>query len=187
MKLCHSCGTLNYDTTQFCMRCATLLEQDEQSEVVIENTVPVQSVPANEHAAPVQSNEQKAVVNTSTVSAQPVQQVYPQNRSVSGPLIPNQSVSYPQYASRKKKPLQVCDLFAILGFVAAIVGMFVISIILHPLAATTSFLSFVRETRFKGLAIAGFVIAVIGGIVYLILSLYHNNLIPDWITYGAFH
>lgn len=88
---------------------------------------------------------------------------------------------------QQKKPLKIFDLLAILGFVAALVGMFSASVILHPLAAIVSIIGFIGDTRFKGLAIAGFVIAVVGGIVYIVLSLYQNHLIPGWITNGAFH
>lgn len=88
---------------------------------------------------------------------------------------------------QNKKPLKIFDMLAILGFVAALVGMFYASIILHPLSAIVSIIGFIGDTRFKGLAIAGFVIAIVGGVVYIVLSLYHNNMIPGWITYGAFH
>lgn len=96
-------------------------------------------------------------------------------------------VPYVQPIVQKKQPLKIFDLLAILGFVAAIVGMFSTSIILHPLAAVSSIIGFIGDTRFKGLAIAGFVIAIVGGVVYIVLSLYRNNLIPEWITNGAFH
>lgn len=88
---------------------------------------------------------------------------------------------------QQKKPLKIFDLLAVLGFVASLVGMFSASVILHPLAAIVSIIGFIGDTRFKGLAIAGFVIAVVGGIVYIVLSLYQNHLIPGWITNGAFH
>lgn len=88
---------------------------------------------------------------------------------------------------QNKKPLKIFDLLAILGFVASLVGMFSASIILHPLAAIVSIIGFIGDTKFKGLAIAGFVIAIVGGVVYTVLSLYQNHMIPEWIAYGAFH
>lgn len=88
---------------------------------------------------------------------------------------------------RPKKPLGIFDLLAILGFVAAIVGMFSVSIILHPVAALASIVGFVGKTRFKALAIAGFVIAIVGGIVFTVVSLYRAGYIPEWIIDGAFH
>ena len=87
----------------------------------------------------------------------------------------------------KKQPLTIFDLFSILGFVAAIVGMFSASIILHPVSAIASIVGFVGHSRFKALAIAGFVIAIVGGIVFTVISLYRAGYIPEWITDGAFH
>ena len=86
-----------------------------------------------------------------------------------------------------KKPLGVYDIFAMLGFVASIVGMFAVSIILHPVAAISSIVGFIGNTRFKPLALTGFVISIIGGIIFTVLSLYRAGLIPEWITDGAFH
>lgn len=106
--------------------------------------------------------------------------------SASAPIY-MQPATFVQPTVQKKQPLKIFDLLAILGFVAAIVGMFSTSIILHPLAAVSSIIGFIGDTRFKGLAIAGFVIAVVGGVVYTVLSLYRNNLIPEWITNGALH
>ena len=94
---------------------------------------------------------------------------------------------YPQPpAPKPKKPLGIFDLFCLLGFVASIVGMFSASIILHPIAAIASIAAFLGNTRFKGLAIAGFVIAIVGGIVFTVISLYRGGYIPEWITDGAF-
>ena len=87
---------------------------------------------------------------------------------------------------KPKKPLGIFDLFCLLGFVASIVGMFSASIILHPIAAIASIAAFLGGTRFKGLAIAGFVIAIVGGIVFTVISLYRGGYIPEWITDGAF-
>lgn len=87
---------------------------------------------------------------------------------------------------KPKKPLGIFDLFCLLGFVASIVGMFSASIILHPIAAISSIAAFLGGTRFKGLAIAGFVIAIVGGIVFTVISLYRGGYIPEWITDGAF-
>lgn len=96
--------------------------------------------------------------------------------------------AYPQPpAPKPKKPLGIYDLFAILGFVAAIVGMFSVSVILHPVSAISSIVGFVGKTRFKALSIAGFVIAIVGGIVFTVISLYRAGYIPEWITDGAFH
>lgn len=103
-----------------------------------------------------------------------------------GPMQMPPPMMYQQPAPKPKKPLNIFDLFAILGFVAAIVGMFSASVILHPVSAIASIVGFVGQSRFKALAIAGFVIAIVGGIVFTVISLYRAGYIPEWITDGAF-
>lgn len=102
-------------------------------------------------------------------------------------MMMNPMPMYQQPAPKPKKPLTIFDLFAILGFVAAIVGMFSASIILHPVSAIASIVGFVGQSRFKALSIAGFVIAIVGGIVFTVITLYRAGYIPEWITDGAFH
>lgn len=88
---------------------------------------------------------------------------------------------------KNRSPLGIFDLLTVLGFVCSIVGMFVISMILHPIGVIASVIGFVQGKRYKGLALAGTVISVVGGIIYLVMSLYHNGILPEWITFGAFH
>ncbi len=108
------------------------------------------------------------VSNVNVPSAPPVQPVY---------MMP----------ARPKPPLGVSDLLTVLGFVCAIVGMFTISMILHPIGVLASVIGFVQGKRYRGLALAGTVISVVGGIIYLVISLYNNGILPEWITYGALH
>ena len=78
------------------------------------------------------------------------------------------------------------DLFTIFGFVAGIVGCFVISLILHPLSIAASIAGFARGKRYRGLAIAAVIIAVIGLLIRLFLTLYETGNIPHWLITGAF-
>lgn len=78
------------------------------------------------------------------------------------------------------------DLLTIFGFVAAIVGLFQISLILEPLALFTSIMGFARGKRYRGLAVAGVVIAGIGLLLRLFMALYANGVIPRWIITGTF-
>lgn len=106
------------------------------------------------------------------------------------PPVPNGAFPPPmQFVQppKPKRPLGIFELLTILGFVSSIVGMFSISMILHPLGAVTSIIGFAQGKRFRALAIAGTVISIVGGIVYTVISLYKNGLLPEWITYGAFH
>lgn len=86
----------------------------------------------------------------------------------------------------KKPEFTRYDLSTIFGFVAAIVGLFHISLILEPLALATSLLGFARGRRYRGLAVAGVVIAGIGLLLRLFTALYANGLIPHWIITGTF-
>lgn len=79
------------------------------------------------------------------------------------------------------------DLSTIFGFVAAIVGLFQISLILEPLALLTSILGFARGKRYRGLSIAGTVIAGIGLLLRFFWTLYLNGLIPQWVITGTFN
>lgn len=78
------------------------------------------------------------------------------------------------------------DLSTIFGFVASIVGLFQISLILEPLALLTSILGFARGKRYRGLAIAGVVIAGIGLLLRFFWTLYNNGVIPQWVITGTF-
>ncbi len=139
------------------------------------------------------SDENQFCFNCRCAEFNPVKESFAGSQQNAAPIMPPPPAPLPPYpqnipiVQKKKKPLGIFDLLAILGFVAAIVGMFSTSIILHPISAVASIIGFIGETRFKGLAIAGFVMAIVGGIVYTVLSLYQNNIIPQWITNGAFH
>lgn len=79
------------------------------------------------------------------------------------------------------------DLSTIFGFVAAIVGLFQISLILEPLALLTSILGFAHGKRYRGLAVAGVVIAAIGLLLRFFWTLYQNGVIPQWVITGTFN
>ena len=87
---------------------------------------------------------------------------------------------------KPRKQLTIYDLFCVLGFTASLMGVFAAAVILHPLAAIASMFSFKGGTKFKGLAIAGFVISVVGGVVFIVISLYKAGMIPEWIADGTF-
>ena len=93
----------------------------------------------------------------------------------------------PQPAPVKAKPkLGLGELFSILGLVASIIGMFCCSIVLHPIAAISAIIGFIKASRFKALALAAFVIAIVGGVVRILFSLNDAGVIPQWWVDGAF-
>lgn len=87
---------------------------------------------------------------------------------------------------KPKKQLTIYDMFCLLGFVASLMGVFAAAVILHPLAAVVSMVAFRGDTKFKGMAIAGFVISVVGGVVFIVISMYKAGVIPEWIADGTF-
>ncbi|MCM1300016.1 MAG: hypothetical protein NC203_06380 [Firmicutes bacterium] len=164
MKYCKQCGKENNDENVFCFNCRSNEFSDE----------PASAANSDGSSNPAPNVNQQPRPQQPGFVPPPPMQTQPYYQSV--------------YAKPKeKKPLTIFDVLSILGFVAAIVGMFSTSIILHPLAAISSIAGFIGNTKFKPLATAAFVIAIVGGIVYISLSLYRNGLIPEWITDGAFH
>ena len=84
----------------------------------------------------------------------------------------------------QKKPFSVFDVLTILGFVSSLVGLVQIWVVLEPLAVITSIVGFFKGTRYKGLAAAGFVIAVIAFIIRLFITLYNSNIVGKWAIEG---
>ncbi len=91
---------------------------------------------------------------------------------------------YPANLIPERKPFGVFDVLTILGFVSSLVGLWCIWIALEPIAVISSILGFFKGTRSKGLAAAGFVIAVIAFIIRLFMALYDNNVIGKWAVDG---
>lgn len=118
----------------------------------------------------------------------PAGQTVPPAAQVSAPPIYN--VPAPPVYMIPEKPkalLGIFELLTVLGFVCAVVGMFSISMILHPIGVIASIIGFVNGKRYRALALAGTVISIVGGIIYLVVSLYQNGVLPEWITFGAIH
>lgn len=85
----------------------------------------------------------------------------------------------------KKPEFTWFDVFTIFSFVASIIGCFVISLILDPLALASGIAGFARGKRNRGLAIAAIVIAAISLLIRLFLALYDNGVIPKWLITGT--
>lgn len=101
----------------------------------------------------------------------------PQSSVQPAPAIPNY---------RAKPEFTVYDLLTIFGFVASIIGSTVIALILEPLALFSTIVGFAKGKRYRGLAMAGVVIAAIALLVHLFLTLHENGIIPEWVINGAF-
>lgn len=168
MKYCIKCGAENNDDNKFCFncRCESFGEARQPAGTGAPDMSGVQSAP---HVSNVPN--------------------MPNVPNMQGVPIPPPQMPQPFFVQppKPKKPLGIFELLTILGFVCSVVGMFSISMILHPLGAITSIIGFVQGKRFKALALAGTVISIVGGIVYTVISLYQNGMLPEWITFGAFH
>ena len=100
---------------------------------------------------------------------------------------PTPPVYYNNMNITPKKAMSAFDIMTILGFVSSIFGIFWCSIVLLPLAAILCAIGFAKGNVLKGLAIAGFVIATVGGISQLIYVLYKHDVIPSWVFDGLFN
>lgn len=100
------------------------------------------------------------------------------------PVKPEQPVPVMPPPMPARKPFNFFDVMTILGFVSSIVGMWVVGFILEPIGVIASLLGFFKGTRYKGLAAAGIVIAIIAFIIRLIMVLYDNNVIGRWAVDG---
>lgn len=86
----------------------------------------------------------------------------------------------------KKPEFTWYDVFTIFSFVASIIGCFVISLVLDPLALAAGIAGFAKGRRNRALAIAAIVIAAISLLIRLFIALYDNGVIPKWLITGTF-
>ena len=91
----------------------------------------------------------------------------------------------PVMMPKKKPEYTMFDLFTIFGFVASIIGNFVIALVLEPLALAAAIAGFARGKRYRGLAIAAIVIAAIGLLIRFFITLNDIGLIPEWMITGT--
>lgn len=94
-------------------------------------------------------------------------------------------VPAPIHTVHKKPEYTMFDLFTIFGFVASIIGNFVIALVLEPLALAAAIAGFARGKRYRGLAIAAIVIAAIGLLIRFFITLNDNGIIPEWMITGT--
>lgn len=180
-KICTSCNKENDLNSAFCIHCGNNEFRVNVAKEASGETIP----PAQQIQAP-QTPPPQAPTPMAPPPVQPViNQARPNPMPAQGNFIP-QPIPYAGF-QKQKVPFTQFDLFSILGFVASLVGMFCAALLLHPLGAVSSFYGFRKGTKLKGLAAAGFVISIVGGIVYAIISLYDAGIIPEWLADGAFH
>lgn len=91
----------------------------------------------------------------------------------------------PPYISAERKSVDWTDVFAVISFIAAIIGLFWGTFILLPIALIISLIGFWKSTL-KGLCAAGIIISIIGLIVKICVELHRAGLLPEWLTRGIF-
>ena len=103
----------------------------------------------------------------------------------------NQYPTYPPYNAtrREKQTFTITDAYIIIGFVLAIVGVFVYSFVLLPASIGFSVVGFVKRTntRTLGLSIAGIVVGVVAILIRVAGMLTDLGLIPEWLSAGIFY
>jgi len=94
----------------------------------------------------------------------------------------------PPFVSREKQPFTITDAYIIIGFVLAVVGIFVYAFLLLPISIGFSVVGFVKRTnsRTHGLSIAGIVVGVVACLMKVGMVLHELGLIPDWLSAGIF-
>ena len=158
MKYCLKCGKANRNENLFCSNCASreFGEQFEQDDDFKEN-VTIPDTTFNDSFTPPPGDV---------------------------PPPPYMAPVPPRRASHE--PIGFFDVLSILGFVSAIVGLVNVWVILEPLAIVSSLIAFFKCNRFKGLAAAGIVIAIIAFLLRLFFTLYDGNIIGRWAVEGVF-
>ena len=92
-----------------------------------------------------------------------------------------------QKKNKQKNPISIPDMLAISSLVVAIVGMYASALVLHPVAFIAGFIGMKCSEKYKAIAVAGIVLAALGGFIYMVMNAYYRGGLPRWSTYGAFH
>jgi len=123
-------------------------------------------------------------------SAQYAPPAYPAAVSRTAPPYPYQQPSYmySNYMQKEKQMFTITDAYIIIGFVLAIVGVFVYAFLLLPISIGFSVVGFVKRTnsRTHGLSLAGIVVGVVACLIKVGLVLNELGLIPKWLSAGIF-
>ena len=201
---CNSCGYENIEEAVDCSNC----KQPVSSAVVVSPVVdavpastpspyaaPPQSKASTQGAAPVASPyAQSAAPAPSTPPSQPSPPAYSSSPSYNAtpvrpaPYTYQQPYYYPPVTQRQKPQFTITDVYIIIGFVLAVIGIFAYSFLLLPASIGFSIVGFVKRTnaRTLGLSIAGIVVGVVACLIKIGMVLNELGVIPDWLSAGIF-
>ena len=200
---CNSCGYENIEGAVSCSNCMQSLGSDVGGESKAVNNAPatndapaaaVTYAPVVQTSAPAASYAAPAQRVAPSASAQPAPSAYTAQSSYNtAPARPvsyayQQPYYYPQIVQRPKQQFTITDVYIIIGFVLAIVGVFAYAYILLPVSIGFSVVGFVKRTnaRTLGLSIAGIVVGVVACLIKIGLVLNELGVIPDWLSAGIF-
>jgi len=95
---------------------------------------------------------------------------------------------YQPIPQREKQPFSITDVYIIIGFVLAIVGIFAYAFLLLPVSIGFSIFGFIKRTnaRTLGLSVAGIVVGVVACLIKIGMVLHELGFIPDWLSAGIF-
>ena len=84
-----------------------------------------------------------------------------------------------------KKEYQWGDICTVAGFILSILGVFVFTPILLPLALILTIVGFCQDKTRK-LAVTGMILSLVGICVKIGIILYEQAMVPDWLVSGIF-
>ena len=185
--ICTTCGFENADDAVSCTKCNNSFGTSSEAAVspapAVPPPPPPQAASAAPPAPPVSSKPAVAPV-------QPAPHAYSAPPPRTTPPYPYQQPSYiyPAYVQKDRQLFTITDAYIVIGFVLAIVGIFVYAFLLLPISIGFSVVGFVKRTnsRTHGLSLAGIVVGVVACLIKVGLVLNELGLIPDWLSAGIF-
>ena len=181
---CSSCGYDNIDGAVNCATCNNLLNAAAVTADAPSSPVTSEPPAAAPPAAPPKQS------GTPSQAAPYAAPPYPSASSRTAPPYPYQPPSYvyPAFVPKEKQLFTITDAYIVIGFVLAIVGVFVYAFLLLPISIGFSVVGFVKRTnsRTHGLSLAGIVVGVVACLIKVGLVLNELGLIPDWLSAGIF-
>ena len=197
---CDGCGVENVEGVERCSGCSKELSSSVGESVKVDDVpvaAPATSTQSATYSAPAyaaHAQRAPAAPVSPQQSAATQQQSYNSQSSYSAaPARPatysyQQPYYYPPVLQRPKPQFTITDVYIIIGFVLAVIGIFAYAFILLPASIGFSIVGFVKRTnaRTLGLSIAGIVVGVVACLIKIGMVLNELGFIPDWLSAGIF-
>ena len=179
---CTNCGYDNAAGAGYCNYCNNALSDAPSSPASTSPAAPAQTATPAPSAAPSPS-----AVSSYTPASAPSPAGNTAAYSYPQPYASQPYYSQP-FAVKAKQPFTITDVYIIIGFVLAIVGIFTYAFILLPASIGFSIVGFIKRNnaRTLGLSIAGIVVGVVACLIKVGMALEDLGVIPDWLSAGIF-